>query len=529
MQLSIYLFDERTTNLADVEARALAAEYEPVEFNSIRPNASAFRKFYYHQPPTWVAWAAQWLDINPDDATGRSLALVLFLQTSGRVFAIPFGYGHGAVDKNRLVRDFGLQAALRVLKPTELSLIDIRNVDLRTRQKRSSLSFKGTIQDFDVAIDNELAFKISGNSEDARYGTRVLGGTPFTFFTEEGIDRLSDYCDSLLQLLDEPAKKDFQLMNRYVVERDEATIEVLDTWLEGQLTGNTLDNLSLAVPELETTLIAEYALCKGRQKYPLPELLISHIPDALQILCDDGFDIDDLYVKGLDDEGKVISRTAFPLRECLVAQTDDPSGGDSFVYILSLGAWHRVNKDFLEEVDAEVGRMPRVEQDGYLPPCVDKTGGEPNYNENVVTTECPTYVMMHTDEFRQGLGKSSVEVCDFYTDERHLICIKPYTCSQTLSHLFAQGSVSARFLKSHRDYREFLRGKAGNIGAFDVDNFREEDFTVVFAIIMDESRAFPDSLPFFSKVNLLDVARNIRGMGFGVSLHRIPLLPAQQA
>ncbi len=529
MQLSVYLFDVRVTSLDGVRKRAEEdSKYEVISVSEEISDVVALTKTFYHNVPEWVRWVSPWISVPEDRAKSTSLALIIFLLVDGRVFAVPFGFGHTAIDKKLLERDFGFQAALRFLDPTELSLIDLRNVGKRTRQKRSSLALRGTIQEFDVAIDNELAFKIAGNSEDESLGKRIVGGTSFVFDCKNSIDTLKDTCSKLLSSLNEPPKKDFEQINPYIAEKDESVLQELDGWLLDSIRKKSLDNLSVALPELEITLAANYKLyCRRNAKIPIPDLMIEHIADALAEVWQDGIDVNDFRIKAYDADDKVIPKQSYLLRDCLVAekQTDDAC----VTYILSLGKWYRVKKDFIDDTNREVLRIPVISDDDYLP--VYNHSSEGDCNQAVASGNPTHFVCLDSQSkhFREGLGISSVEVCDLYTEDKHLICVKRYHASQSMNYLFSQGIVSAKFLKQHNEYREFLLRMVGTVGQFQTDSFREEDFTFVYAVVLDSKKSLPRDLPFFSKVRLIEDARNIKGMGFGLKLYHIPIGPAVTA
>jgi uncharacterized protein (TIGR04141 family) len=289
----------------------------------------------------------------------------------------------------------------------------------------------------------------------------------------------------------------------------------------GQFSGGAYDGVSVAIPELETTRIAQFAICKGHAGRNVQDLRIDDVVEALGEVTDGAFSLDGVYVKALSADRQPLGR--YDLRQCLVAESSVVSSAES-VHILSLGKWHKVKTDFVAEINSEVARIERIQDPTYLPVCGDGWE-EGRYNKEIVPIY-KDYVCFDCDDFRQGLGHSAIEVCDLYSNERHLICVKRYHSSQTLSHLFAQGSVSAHFLRSSREYREFLYSKAGTTGLFDVNDIDKTPFTVVYAIVMDWDKSVPDDIPFFSKVNLLDHVRNIRGLGFDLRLHHIPLVPA---
>lgn len=523
MQLSVYLFSERITSLEGVKKRAEDAGYEEVAANPGVEGVAAFQKVFFHRPPDWVKWVEPWFPIDEANAGGTSLALIMFLLIEKRVFAVPFGFGHTSIDKQILERDFGFQAALRLLKPDELSLIDIRNMGKRTRQKRSLLSFRGTIQEFDVAIDNEMAFKIAGNSDDGSFGKRVVGGTSFAFDRkDDAIEELKDKCRTLLGSLKQPVKRDFEHVNPYQAENDESVLKELDEWLIACLRDGELNSISVAIPELEVTLAADFCLSRGSERRELDELVIEEVADELIELCGGVPEIEGTYVQAYDADGHPLPKQVYPLRDCLVAERQSIDHAE-VIYVLSLGKWHRVKRSFIDQVERELSRIEVNRTDGFLPGFAHKD--EEDYNQSVAQGDPKRFVLCDRKLFSENLGCSSVEICDLYTDKRQLICVKPYHSSQSISHLSSQGLVSARFLKNDVSYRKELISRIGSIGQFALDSFDERDFTFIYAIVFDRNKSIPTDLPFFSKVRLIEDARTIKGMDFKVELYHIPMTP----
>ena len=121
-------------------------------------------------------------------------------------------------------------------------------------------------------------------------------------------------------------------------------------------------------------------------------------------------------------------------------------------------------------------------------------------------------------------GKTSpIEVCDLLTAQRQLVHVKRKFSSATLSHLFSQGETSGVLLVDSSSFRAALRKKIQNDPAqftqlFTDAAFRAGDFEIVYAIVGEwQGVGLADRLPFFSKVNLLRRARQLRRTGFRVT------------
>lgn len=95
--------------------------------------------------------------------------------------------------------------------------------------------------------------------------------------------------------------------------------------------------------------------------------------------------------------------------------------------------------------------------------------------------------------------------------------------SATLSHLYAQGLVSAQLLASNADgYRERLVEELEEIQP-DAEFGSREEWTIVYAIATEKAGPLANSLYFFSKVNLDRTVRQLNSFGVKTALARIPL------
>jgi uncharacterized protein (TIGR04141 family) len=100
--------------------------------------------------------------------------------------------------------------------------------------------------------------------------------------------------------------------------------------------------------------------------------------------------------------------------------------------------------------------------------------------------------------------------------------------SSTLSHLFAQGLVSAQLLVANADeYQERVLDGLRLISPAATFGSRE-DWTIVYAIATSKPGPLAKSLYFFSKVNLDRTVRHLNAIGVKVALARIQLQGAQR-
>ena len=122
------------------------------------------------------------------------------------------------------------------------------------------------------------------------------------------------------------------------------------------------------------------------------------------------------------------------------------------------------------------------------------------------------------------------EACDLLDIEgKRLIHVKKSSRqSSVLSHFFAQGSNSARILKTFPEAREVLAQRVRRLtNNRTADALKRSlgdslaDWTVEFHVIDAPRSDGSFMIPFFSRITLRDKARTLKGMAFDVALRFI--------
>ena len=133
---------------------------------------------------------------------------------------------------------------------------------------------------------------------------------------------------------------------------------------------------------------------------------------------------------------------------------------------------------------------------------------------------------MDKKNIRYGGGASQIEFCDLFTRNRVMVHVKRYGGSSVLSHLFAQGVVSATLFLQDSDFRRKVNQALPASHRLSRPERRPnvQHYEVAFAIV---SRSRGDlALPFFSKVNLRNACQTLTGFGYQVTLTKIPSVDA---
>ncbi|MGH9196866.1 MAG: DUF6119 family protein, partial [Acidimicrobiia bacterium] len=309
--------------------------------------------------------------------------------------------------------------------------------------------------------------------------------------------------------------KHFPFVDQVRPIRDETLVATLNGKLAQAMRLGDTSALGFALPDIGGyERIHNYRAHRGHWKQVFEDLTASEILDAYNDEHSDADDHEDVRVEALTDDGTVVD--VFTLRECAVFQVSHKGQ----MYVLTLNKWYAVNPDYAKQVDAQVTQLPVISVRSFLP-TLGKGISEGDYNEAAANAK--GMVLMDKNLVRPAGPASAIEVCDLFSKKGAFVHVKKHTRSATLSHLLAQGTVSARLFVDDRGYRKTFRQAlpAALRSLVDPDKVEASKHTVVYAISAPATKALPSQLPFFTKVNLLFHCREIQRMGMVARLFHI--------
>jgi len=144
---------------------------------------------------------------------------------------------------------------------------------------------------------------------------------------------------------------------------------------------------------------------------------------------------------------------------------------------------------------------------------------EADYNTRLAKASPQHLLKLDARIKRPGGASSVIEFCDVLSDQGDLIHVKRKSRSAALSHLFAQGSVSASTFINDGAFRTQVRQLIeGEVAAESRETWlrlvpRADEtvdrsrYRVTYAVITNSTREGRDWLPFFSKLNLMQQGR----------------------
>lgn len=297
--------------------------------------------------------------------------------------------------------------------------------------------------------------------------------------------------------------------------RDDRLITDLDGQLTEALAGDGHAALAFALPDVaEYDRIQTYRASRGQWARTFVELDAHEILAAYNEEHPGAHDQSQVRIAALDGDGQPV--TDFNVRRCVVFEVSHKK----HLYVLTLDQWYQVDADYASLVDRHVAQLPAIRTARFLP-AIGAGTSEGDYN--TVRSKSKRMALIDKHLVRPAGPTSTIEVCDLFSKQREFIHVKKHTRSATLSHLLAQGTVSARLFVDDRGYRQSFRTTlpASFRSLVDLDDVNPEDYAVVYAITAAANTRIPDQLPFFTKVNLLFHCREIRWTRMAPKLYHI--------
>jgi uncharacterized protein (TIGR04141 family) len=449
---------------------------------------------------------------------------LLFVQASNRWFALSFGMGHVKLDPDAFEQDFGLRVVLNTVDPDKLRSADIRTPDENTTSRRTQTARRSDQTAFSIDIERDIVRGLAGEPKDAGFAKRVAGSDALSLNKEMEVGDIPTICaDTLTAFNKTDYKANFAWIDQIKHVRDKTLIGQLDLSLAAALrtalTGAIPDTLHLAYPIIYEPEKARHIRYKGFNSSTVhTDLEIGGYFADLKDKSLTTYPVDHLTghkVAEVTDEGKDDGQT-WRLKECLVYETE--VGEEK--YVLSADRWYRIDKTLANEVAKFFASVTP-----HAMPAAEANDNEEIYNKRIAGGGHDLLCLDR--KLVKPTGASyAIEACDFLSTGRALIHVKDQTSSSRLSHLFNQGTVSARVLKVDGGFRDLLRATivaeqtSWGLTGFDglvtdaATPFKESDYLIVYAVLCSGSGVGSKRLPFFSLVTFRQAAKELQALGY---------------
>ena len=495
--------------------------------------------------PGWLDLLREGFGHVPIEKSAANSAVLMVRLTRNKhleLFALTYGFGRFLLRSDGYERSFGLRFALNTLyeadnptaieAPVRVRRVDAKTVAANTMLSRHQANRLASFDEFGLDIQRDLLGAVTGVPADkSKWGTRVGGADALHLNLPLRFAKLGRLCSDVLST---HSKKDYQVRFSWVDNIHAVTDPDLIARLEKQvvvaLKTRQTGRFELAPPELiEWDDVASFRFSVD-PTIPYDQL---DLESYLQALDSSGhledLDIQDLRtahrIAAVDATGDTINR--WSLFQCLDGEIRPDRQS---VYLLVGGDFFEVAPNYLRDLDRYI--QQQLAESSISLPASLLSEKEGPYNERAAQSSS-SYLMLDRQVVRVDTSTSPIEICDLLTSDGCFVHVKRKLSSSSLSHLFAQGTVSADLLLMSREYREktieAIEKAAQSKGVrsdpfmtFDVDSVTPSRHEIVYGIIESwNGRSLTEALPFFSKVNLRRHSEDLRRMGYRVSYRKI--------
>ncbi|MBK8253653.1 MAG: TIGR04141 family sporadically distributed protein [Polyangiaceae bacterium] len=470
------------------------------------------------RPPKWMSFFDGHIQLNQQLLNSNS-AGVLFINRGQRIFAVTFGHGKFLLTQGCWDEGFGLRVTLNSIDPKKIKSMDHKTFEAVTRHSRTQTSREGSTEDFGLDVERDLVRAVTGEPRAPKLGKRLTGMDALVAVAKVDITGLPSLLDLYLtQYSSQAYKTEFPWIDNISEVRDPAQRMRLDSKLAARLQQQNLTRLWLSVPD-----IVDWGTIGGF-KYLRSDTVLHpdlHAREFLRSVKDPASITPD-FLRGrrilvMDPSGDNVLEE-WPVYRCVYSEEDD--GPDTF--LLSTGKWYRIETNFVLEVNKAIQNL--VSTRAPLPPYESTDANEEAYNKRVANDSNGAYALMDQRFIYHGGGKSKFELCDLYTDAHEMIAVKRYGGSSApLSHLCQQALVVAQMWKGDPEFRKKANKELPRSHKLP-DSTKTPDttqFPIVFGIVSRSKQPIDRSLPFFSRLTLRNVARQLQLLGYPVSILKI--------
>lgn len=514
-------FDYFISKLKECKKYDIAAEYGI--------NGFLYVKKQEEKKPTWQPFVEKITNNKITELSTKSSSAVLLIKTAKSIYAFTFGYGRFLIDLNQFSQDFGIKTALNSLNHDTLRSVDLYTIDDQAVQTKSQASRETDVSAFGIDIFKDVLRAVTGSPKIGVELKNISGGdSVFSFAVEMRPNDIPSIADKIYDLYQKDDYKDnFTWVDNIRRIKDKNEIGALDLKLIEHIKEKN-NGISITIPEvIDWDKISGFSFTRNKSTIsPILDIqfYLDKFPEDLSSI--EQLKRDKLYV--YDTYGNEIEYQVYKSIYLSIEVGDKNK-------ILFNGFWYEINKSFIDRIDSSLANIPLstlgfpdvhtwVEnKDGKDKNCIEAEG-----DYNIRTAELHNYILLDKKLIKSNLNSSPIELCDLLTVEKQLIHVKHKKGgSAGLSHLFAQGNISAETILGDKDARKDARRVVKNVAPdhkelIALDKIKSSDYEIVFLIIGDNTDNIRKSLPFFSKVNLSKTFENLSQKGFRVSIAATP-------
>jgi len=471
----------------------------------------------YANSPEWAHFIETGTTQSINALSNSGAVCLIFIPIENRLMCFSFGHTISKLSPIGFERDFGLKVVLNTVDPNKIRSIDSKTVDTVVSSKRTQLSKESKIYNFGFEINKDLLRSVDGKPTNQHFSTHVAGSdtlylncqvTASTFF-EKTQQIFRNYISTQY-------RNNYEWIDNIKAVKDHALIEQLDDTLVN-LFNNSLSNpsnviLQCASPDvLDMTIIDHFKFrgYRSRNEFSLP--IIDDILNDLITYNVSNVTLQNLKHYRIDAvDGSNQTPYSWPLYDWIICEVSSNNTN----YILSGGEWYEIGGAYFTTVQTGFNSIVTNRQEYQFIGTTTAT----NESEYFTSYTAPRNEIILDRQLFNGYGtNNTIEICDIYGNNK-FIHVKDGGSSSKLSHLFNQGYVSAQLFVSDTNFQVDLHTKLSMKPALQASvmpPIRPSQYQIVFRIL---KKGDTFSLPFFTKIVLIETCRKIKAMGYRFKL-----------
>ncbi|WP_456028116.1 DUF6119 family protein [Bacillus cereus] len=517
LNITSFLIKEEFQNFEDLINEGIEVEYYQIreEYNL---DGLVVVGYTSSHSPQWLQLLQRGATRNLPELLNSSTRAVLFIRSNERIFAFPFGFGRYLLKDEAIVKDFGIKVVLNSVDPQKLRSIDTATINEMTIHSRTQASRTTNVNTFGIDVVKDFLKSVTGEPINEDFGKVITGreSIQFNYNFEDDFSQFSVICTYLEgKYNSDDYKENFSWVDNLQIVNDSILKHRLDQQLIDNINERVRDKIHIAPPEIiDWNEIEGFSFTQSGNRMSDLEIeeYFNYI-NKFEVIDIEKLKRHSVYTWENSTDHRI---SKWKLYDCIVFETDY----EEEKYILTVGNWFKINREFASQVDEYIRNIPNSLVNL---PCCKKGEKEGEYNlrvgqelSNIITLDTKNVIY-------QG---SKIEVCDLMSDERQLIHVKPWKSSSTLSHLFSQGRISSESLFQDEEFRKITREKISEINGDFIDYIREENYNpseieVVYAIIDSSDKELSERLPFFSKLNMMQSVKHLQNLRYNVTILKI--------
>ncbi|WP_431288220.1 DUF6119 family protein [Roseateles chitinivorans] len=447
-------FSQHLSDQADV------SEFPLVEESGIV--GQLFVKNSIERRPNWADTLDSVVGKKIENIGNRSSSAVLFLKGDAGVYALVFGYGRYLLDQTRCVQDFGIKTALNTLDHRTLRSVDLHTLEEQPVQKKAQAPRDAEVGVFGIDILRDILRAVTGQAKKGVSLSQITGGDAmFSCSVNVPSNLLAALCDRIqLYYRESTYKENFAWVDNVQRIRDEGEIGRLDDLLCKAIAARSKD-IVITVPEvISWDEVDGFSFTRAKNDIQ-PTVEAERYFNTLGEVSIDRLNSDRVFVSRAGANHDI----SFPVYRCVYWEIVETDG----VRLLFDGKWYKVNRDFSSRINESLDDIEISDIDFPGVFVWDDAGSakiesEGDYNERVAKSE--SFHLLDKKLIKTNRTTTSIELCDLLTPKRQFIHAKHRKGgSAGLSHLFAQGTVSAEVTVGDRAFRKKARTELNKISA----------------------------------------------------------------